>query len=92
MYNAYKEKDLGMTKESMMKRVAELEAKLQLLVEENVSLKASIEQALLNQTNLTETLDLKSEVISLKFLFFSNLFSFLTRYRNTPKSEEARMI
>jgi len=61
MYNAYKEKDLGMTKESMMKRVAELEAKLQLLIDENVSLKQSIEQALLNQSNLSESLDLKSE-------------------------------
>jgi len=61
MYNAYKEKDLGMTKESMMKRVAELEAKLQLLIEENVSLKASIEQALLNQSNLSGQLELKSD-------------------------------
>jgi len=61
MYNAYKEKDLGMTKESMMKRVAELEAKLQLLMDENASLKQSIEQALLNQSNLSESLDLKSE-------------------------------
>jgi len=61
MYNAYKEKDLGMTKESLMKRVAELEQKLILLTEENLSLKASIEQALRSHTSLNETLELKSQ-------------------------------
>jgi len=61
MYNAYKEKDLGMTKESLMKRVAELEQKLILLTEENLSLKASIEQALASHSQLNETLELQSE-------------------------------
>jgi len=61
MYNSYKEKDLGMTKESLMKRVQELEHKLVLLQEENVSLKLSIEQALKSHSTLNETLELKSE-------------------------------
>jgi len=61
MYNAYKEKDLGMTKESLMKRVAELEQKLILLTEENLSLKASIEQAMRSHSKLNETLELQSE-------------------------------
>jgi len=61
MYNAYKEKDLGMTKESMIKRVQELEEKLRLLMEENVSLKASIELALKSHQDLNETLQLKSD-------------------------------
>jgi hypothetical protein len=61
MYNAYKEKDLGMTKESMMKKVAELEQKLQLLIEENVSLKASIEAAMKSHHDLNETLELKND-------------------------------
>jgi len=61
MYNAYKEKDLGMTKESLMKRVAELEQKLILLTEENLSLKASIEQALKSHSQLNETLELQSQ-------------------------------
>jgi len=61
MYNAYKEKDLGMTKESLMKRVAELEQKLILLQEENLSLKASIEAAMKSHSSLNHTLDLKSE-------------------------------
>jgi len=44
-----------------MKRVAELEQKLILLTEENLSLKASIEQALRSHTSLNETLELKSQ-------------------------------
>jgi hypothetical protein len=61
MYNAYKEKDLGMTKESMIKRVAELEEKLRLLMEENASLKASIDLAMKSHHDLNETLELKSD-------------------------------
>jgi len=44
-----------------MKRVAELEQKLILLTEENLSLKASIEQALLSHSHLNETLELQSQ-------------------------------
>jgi len=50
-----------MTKESMIKRVAELEEKLRLLMEENVSLKASIDLAMKSHHDLNHDLELKSE-------------------------------
>jgi len=45
----------------MMKKVAELEQKLQLLIEENVSLKASIEAAMKSHHDLNESLELKND-------------------------------
>jgi len=61
MYNAYKEKDLGMTKESLMKKVQELEEKVLILTEENLQLKASLEAAILANSQVQETLSLTSE-------------------------------
>jgi len=61
MYNAYKEKDLGMTKESLIKRVAELEQKLIQLTEENQLLRRSIDEMLASQSNLSHNLEIQSE-------------------------------
>jgi len=61
MYNAYKEKDLGMTKESLMKKVQELEEKVLILTEENNQLKAALESAIQANSQVQETLSLTSE-------------------------------
>jgi len=61
MYNDYKEKDLGMTKESLMKKVQELEEKLRILTEENVQLKLALENALQMNSQVQEKLSLASE-------------------------------
>jgi len=90
MYNAYKEKDLGMTKESLMKRVAELEQKLILLQEENASLKASIEQALSQHTNLSHDLELKSEEHSKVRRAKDDLTSKLRQLQERYDSEKMR--
>jgi len=61
MYNAYKEKDLGMTKESLMRKVQELEEKVVLLTEENAALKIALQNAINAQNTLNETLSLTME-------------------------------
>jgi len=61
MYNAYREKDLGMTKESLMKRVQELEEKFIILLEENKALKESLAKSRASTIQLQETLALTSQ-------------------------------
>jgi len=61
MYNDYKEKDLGMTKESLMKKVQELEEKVLILTEENTQLKAALESAIQANSQVQQTLSLTSE-------------------------------
>jgi len=61
MYNAYKEKDIGMTKESLMKKVQELEEKVLILTEENTQLKAALQSAIQANSQVQETLSLTSE-------------------------------
>jgi len=54
MYNAYKEKDLGMTRDSLAKRAQDLESKLAMLEEENTQLKLDIDKL----SHQTQNLDL----------------------------------
>jgi len=53
MYNAYKEKNLGMTQESILRRIKELEEKLRILTEENVQLKEALKHIDLSHATLT---------------------------------------
>jgi len=61
MYNAYKEKNLGMTTESLLKRVKELEEKLRLLTEENHQLKEALKHIDLSHAKLTTSFSQTSE-------------------------------
>lgn len=56
MYNAYKEKDLGMTKDSLSKRAQDLELKLSHLESEHSQLLLALDQ--LNNSNV----DLKQQL------------------------------
>lgn len=58
MYNAYKEKDLGMTRDSLAKRAQDLELKLSHLEEENTQLKLSLDQLNNSSVDLKEQLTL----------------------------------
>jgi len=55
MYNAYKEKNLGMSTENLVKRVKELEEKLRVLTEENIQLKEALKHIDLSHANLTSS-------------------------------------
>jgi len=63
MYNAYKEKNLGMTTESLLKRVKELEEKLRQLQEENAHLKDTSAQ---NRKLVTKREELSSQLSTLE--------------------------
>jgi len=61
LYNAYNEKDRGMTKEALMKKVNELEEIVQVLSLENATLKESLAQTEASFSQLNEQLSLSSE-------------------------------
>jgi len=61
MYNAYKEKYQGQTKESILKRIEELEARLKVLIVENEDLKSRKGDVELSLKDLSKKLDFVTE-------------------------------
>jgi len=61
MYNAYKEKYQGQTKESILKRIEELEARLKALIIENEDLKSKKGDVELSLKDLSKKLDFVTE-------------------------------
>jgi len=55
MYNAYKEKNLGMTQEAILRKIKELEERLRILTEENTQLKEALKHMDLTHAQLSST-------------------------------------
>lgn len=73
LYNSFSEKDRGMTKEVLIKKVQELEGVVVTLTHENTQLKETLSQAEQSFHSIEENLTLTTEV---NFTFIYFLLSF----------------
>jgi hypothetical protein len=76
LYNSFSEKDRGMTKEVLMKKVQEAEGIVVTLTNENLALKESLTQAQQSFSLIEENLNMTTEVCvaSLNLFLGSSLF------------------
>jgi len=90
-YNAFKEQKSGESRESLLRKIKELEEKLRLLLAENEALKAARQQLDLSTVDLRTKLKTETEEKSTLITSKNDLESKLAKLKETYASEKAAL-